>query len=154
MALLPDPDDLARPFWAAAREQRLVMQRCSACGRWRFPPRPMCPACRSLAVEWVPVSGKGTIWSFITCHPPLLPDLAAQAPFVVVIVELAESPELRMVGNLLPAGSSAINVTRAADITIGDPVEVTFVEASEDVVLPQWIEVRSPGSRVEGPAAR
>ena len=34
------------PFWAAAREHRLVVPRCTACGTYRFPPAAFC--CRGL----------------------------------------------------------------------------------------------------------
>ena len=43
-----------------------------------------------------------------------------------------------MVGNLLTGDSPEINVTKTSDVVIGDPVEVTFVDAAEGVVLPQW----------------
>ena len=35
-------------FWDAARDGRLMGQRCEGCGRLRHPPRPMCPHCHSL----------------------------------------------------------------------------------------------------------
>ena len=36
--------------------------------------------------------GRGRIWSYVFPHPPLLPDYAAQAPYNVIVVELAERP--------------------------------------------------------------
>src|SRR6202044_389062 len=45
-----DPD--TAPFWEAARERRLITQRCGSCGALRFPPTPLCARCRSWNVEW------------------------------------------------------------------------------------------------------
>ena len=60
-------------FWDAAREHRLVAQRCASCRRLRHPPRPMCPQCRSLDVELVDLSGRGTVYSFSIIHYPPTP---------------------------------------------------------------------------------
>ena len=49
--MLPVPDDVSRPFWDGCAAGELRMQACGACGRLRFPPRPMCPWCRSTDVE-------------------------------------------------------------------------------------------------------
>jgi uncharacterized OB-fold protein len=134
--LLPVIDEDSAPFWQAARRGELVMQGCANCGRLRFPPRPMCPYCQSVDVTWSPMSGRGTVWSFVVPHPPLLPAYAEQAPYNVVVVALDEDPTLRLVGNLVTSADGAIN--ELLDITIGAPVRVVFTEVSDDVSLPRW----------------
>ena len=127
---LPAPDDATEPYWQGCREHELRMQRCKPCGHLRFPPRPMCPRCQSFDCAWVPVSGRGTVYSWVACHPPLLPAFQERAPLVVLLVELAESPDLRIVGNLLDDDGQ--------ELEIGMPVEVVFEELTPDVTLPQW----------------
>jgi uncharacterized OB-fold protein len=139
MTLLPAIDEVSEPFWQAARRGELVMQGCSACGRLRFPPRPMCPHCQATEVIWTPVSGRGTIWSFVVPHPPLLPDYAEVAPYNVIVVALDEDPTLRMVGNLVTSAEGLINEVDPATIEIGAPVRVVFAEVSDDVSLPRWV---------------
>ena len=46
-------DPTTAPFWRAARERRLVVQRCASCGACQFYPRPFCLACSGLELEWV-----------------------------------------------------------------------------------------------------
>ena len=100
--LLPDlGDELARGFWEGSAKGELRVQQCGQCGERRMPPRPMCPSCRSIECHWVAMSGRGTIWSWIVPHPPLLPAFAEFAPYPVTTVALAEDPGLRMVGNLV-----------------------------------------------------
>jgi uncharacterized OB-fold protein len=137
VTLLPVIDDDSAPFWEAARRGELVMQGCGKCGRLRFPPRPMCPYCQSVEVIWSPMSGRGTIWSFVVPHPPLLPAYAEQAPYNVVVVALEEDPTLRLVGNLVTSWDGPIN--ELLDINIGAPVRVVFTEVSDDVSLPRWV---------------
>lgn len=137
--LLPAIDEDSEPFWEAARRGELVMQGCSSCGRLRFPPRPMCPRCQSTEVTWAPMSGRGTIWSFVVPHPPLLPDYSELAPYNVVVVALDEDPTLRMVGNLVTSADGPINEVDPATIEIGTPVRVVFAEVSDDVSLPRWV---------------
>ena len=80
------------PFWAARRAASCSCSAARTCDRLRIPPRPMCPSCRSIRHEWVPVSGRGTVWSFVVPHPPLLPAYAAVAPYNVIIVALDDDP--------------------------------------------------------------
>lgn len=127
---LPAPDDATQPYWDAARRGVLEMQHCADCGHRRFPPRPMCPKCQSLESGFAPVSGRGRVYSFVVCHPPLLPAFADRAPLAVVLVELSDDPSLRIVGNLEGCGAGAIE--------IGMPVEVCFERVTPDVTLPQW----------------
>lgn len=137
--LLPPMDDDSRPFWEGTLAGELRVQACGGCSRLRFPPRPMCPACQSLDVEWKAMSGRGTIYSFVVPHPPLLPAYAAVAPYNAVLVELDEDPTIRMVGNLVADAGAAINSVDPTTIEIGMPVSVVFARVAEDVALPRWV---------------
>ena len=137
--LLPDvEDEAAAPFWEGTARGELLVQACGSCGRWRMPPRPMCPHCRSIEVRWRPTSGRGTVWSFAVPHPPLLPAYAELAPYNVIIVALDEDPTIRFVGNLLARPDGPINEIDPATIEIGEPVRVAFQQV-EDVTLPRWL---------------
>ncbi len=83
-------DPLTQPFWQAARERRLLIQRCGDCGRHQFYPRPYCIRCGG-TVEWVESRGVGTVYSQTEVHvevPGFTP------PYVVGVVELDEGPRL------------------------------------------------------------
>jgi uncharacterized OB-fold protein len=138
-APLPDIDETSAPFWEGTAAGELRMQKCAACGHLRFPPRPMCPVCRSLDTEWEAMSGRGTVWSFVVPHPPLLPAFMPVAPYNVVVVALDEDPTLRIIGNLVADADAPINSVDPASITIGEPVRVVFQPAGEGVVLPRWV---------------
>jgi uncharacterized OB-fold protein len=114
------------PFWAAASERRLVVQRCTGCGTLRFPARPRCSTCLGAGAEWVPVSGRGEIFSFVVMHQAAHPGFAAAVPYAVVVVQLAEG--VRMLSGVTGIG--------AHDVRIGMPVEVAFEERGPDVLLP------------------
>jgi uncharacterized OB-fold protein len=139
--LLPDLEDPdSAPFWAGTSRGELLVQRCASCGMRRVPPRPMCSGCRSLAIEWERMSGRGTIWSFVVAHPPLLPAYAELAPYNVVTVSLEEDPTLRFVGNLVARLDGPINEVDPATIQIGQAVRVVFQQV-EDVHMPRWMRV-------------
>ncbi len=127
---LPDPSEETAPFWDGCARGELRMQRCGACQKLRFYPRPMCPHCLSTEREWVPVSGLGTLYSWVICHPPVLPAFQDRVPYAVVVVELAEDPSLRMVGNLLDCPQERIR--------IGLPLRVSFEQVDPEIALPQW----------------
>lgn len=127
---LPAADDLSQPFWEAAKQQQLVVQRCRECGYFNHPPRPACDACQSPQLHFEPVSGRGTIYSFTVMHQPNVAGFEDQIPYLNLLVELDEQPRLFMVANL-PAVAEG-------KIQIGGRVEVYFEEVSADVTLPQF----------------
>ena len=137
--LVPDIDDpVSGPFWEGCARGALLVQRFTASGNMVIPPRPMDPVSRTLAHEWVEMSGRGTIWSYAVPHPPLLPAYAELAPYNVVVVALDEDPALRLVGNLVAREDGPINEVDPATIEIGAPVRVVFQRVDE-VTLPRWI---------------
>jgi hypothetical protein len=136
--LLPVVDADGLPFWEGARRGELRVQRCAETGRLIFPPRPMSPWGPHTPPVWTTLSGRGTIWSFVVPHPPLLPAYAELAPYNVIVVALDEDPTLRLVGNLLARPDGAINEVDPATIEIGAPVRVVFQQV-EDVTLPRWV---------------
>ncbi len=127
MALRPLPEisPLTEPFWSAAKERRLVIQRCDGCRAYRFPPEVACFDCGSLATTWTPVSGHATLYSWTVGYPPLLPYFGERAPWPVAVVQLEEGP--RLVTNLVDVPVEAYE--------FGLPLEVAFENAEEDVTL-------------------
>ena len=73
---LPRITDDNRPFWDATKRHELRVQRCSACGRFRYPPAPVCPDCLSEDTQWTRVSGRGTISTFVVVHKVYFPSFA------------------------------------------------------------------------------
>jgi uncharacterized protein len=145
--LLPAIDDEVAEFFAGTRAGELRVQACTSCGRLRHPPRPMCPHCRSTGRRWQRMSGRGTLWSFVVPHPPVLAAYTGLAPYNVIVVSLDEDPTIRFVGNLVTGPDGAINDIDPSGIRIGERVDVCFalfdrVDGSQ-VALPRW--VRAPG---------
>ncbi|MEU1183496.1 OB-fold domain-containing protein [Streptomyces sp. NPDC005820] len=133
--LTPVTDPDGAPFWQYAAQGELRVQTCADCAEPRFPPRPCCPHCQSFASEWRPTSGRGRIWSYVVPHPPLLPDYAAQAPYNVILVELADAPRIRLVGNLVRHAGAPLDSLPPDRIRIGARVQAVFTAEG----LVQWV---------------
>lgn len=137
--LSPVTDTDGAPFWDYARQGELRVQACASCGELRFPPRPCCPHCQSFDSEWRRVSGQGRVWSYVVPHPPLLPGYAEQAPYNVVVVELAEAPRVRLVGNVVAEAGARLDSVPPGRIRVGARVQVVFGADG----LPRWVLERS-----------
>ena len=137
--LLPAVDEVNEPFWEGARRGELRVQQCAETGRLIFPPRPMSPWSPHTQPTWTRVSGRGTIWSFVVPHPPLLPQFAALAPYNVILVALDEDPRVRLVGNLVTSAGGAIDEVDPRAIEIGAPVRVVFERINDEFHLPRWV---------------
>lgn len=126
---IPPSNPDTAPYWQAARQERLVMQRCGACGHTRFPPSHLCPKCHGDSAEWTEVSGRGIVASFTIMRRPPTPAFAALVPYVLALIDIEEGP--RMMSNIV--GEDAL------EVAIGDAVEVTFEARGEDgFKLPQF----------------
>jgi uncharacterized OB-fold protein len=113
---LPTPSPLTAGFWDAAREHRLVVQRCDGCGALRHYPQPMCASCHSMDWSWTPVSGRGTVYTFTVTYQPFHPAWADRVPYAIATVELDEG--VRMMTDLPPEDTD--------EVAIGRPVECFF----------------------------
>jgi uncharacterized OB-fold protein len=96
----PAASGLSAPFWAAAAEGRLVLQRCDGCTRFVWYPRAICPACGSTSLTWSAASGTGTVYAVSVHHRPSRADLADVVPYAVVLVDLDEG--VRMMARVAP----------------------------------------------------
>lgn len=142
--VLPICDEDALPFYDFTRNGELRIQRCVDTRRWIFPPRPMSPFGGHRAPEWVAVSGRGSIWSYVIPHSPLLPSFEELAPYNVIVVELDEDPAIRLVGNLLAREGGKIDEINPAALEIGAAVRVVFDRVQgrdESFTLPRWIRI-------------
>jgi uncharacterized OB-fold protein len=119
------------PYWNAARERRLLIRKCNACGALHFMPRHLCPACWSDQLEWVEAKGTGSVHSFTIIRRAPMAAFAPRAPYVLALIDLDEGP--RMMANVL--GEDALSVR------IGDRVKVTFEERGEGAMIPQFQRV-------------
>lgn len=131
---MPTPlaDHVSLPFWQAAAEHRLVVQRCTACGRTRLPPAPVCAACRSAEADWQDVPGRGEIYTYTIVHRPIA---AGQAlPFVIAVIALEASGGLRMISNVVGATPD--------ELAIGAPVELVWEDMSAELAIPRFRLVR------------
>ncbi|MBF6207444.1 OB-fold domain-containing protein [Streptomyces gardneri] len=81
---LPDVTDPATAaFWEAAREHRLLAQKCDACGDLRYPATEICPRCWSDSQSWVPIAPTGELYSYVVYHRALDPSMKDEIPYVV-----------------------------------------------------------------------
>jgi len=104
----PARDGLEKPYWEGTKAHELRVQRCGDCGTWRWGPEWVCHACRSFATEWVAVAPVGRIFSWERVWHPVHRTLAGGVPYVVVLVELPDAGNVRMIGNLVGGGEPRI----------------------------------------------
>jgi len=118
----------SKPYWEAANENKFVIQKCKSCGKYNFIPRMVCPHCFGDELEWVEASGKGTVYSYTTVLNNAPSAFAADVPYVVAIIRLAEGPQ--MVSNIVGIEPEKIKCDME--------VEVTFERLNDQFNLPKW----------------
>jgi uncharacterized OB-fold protein len=128
---LPQPDRDSEPFWRGLCEGALRVQRCRGCGALRWPPRAVCNRCHSFAHEWIALSGRGRIVSWVRTHQVFAPAWHEDVPYDVVLVALDEQEDLQLVGRLEGGEPEA-------DL----PVRARFVRVSDAVTLLHWEPAR------------
>jgi uncharacterized OB-fold protein len=126
--ILPQVDDLNRPFWDGARAGVLRLQRCGGCDTLRYPISPVCPSCLSTEYTWDEVSGRGEVYTFGIFRHVYNDAWRDRAPYAVAIVKLAEGPF--MIADLVGVDVDAV--------TVGMPVEVHFDSVTPDLTIPRF----------------
>ena len=128
----PVPDKLDQAFYAAANEERLVIQHCAGCNRYQYPPEPACYECDSSdQLSWRQVEGHGTIYSYAVVYDTPVASLQPDEPFNVAVINLDECPGITMLSHL-PG-------TPSGKVPIGAPVRVVFeVTPATGQKVPEW----------------
>jgi uncharacterized OB-fold protein len=116
----PTPTGESQPFWDAAAEGVLRIQRCARCGAAQGHPRRRCSACWADALEWVDAGGGATVVTHSLVHRPGQAAWASVAPYYVALVRLDE-------------GAVMLTQLLAGDRTprVGDRCAVEFVRVGE-----------------------
>ena len=120
----PDVDLDSRFYWDGLRQHRLLVQRCPACGQYRFPPLPACPTCGTPGGTVVETAARGRVYSWVVVHRALVAREEAEVPYTVTVVEL--SAGCRVVARL-DAGD---------DVAADQDVEGVYVDHDD------WTELR------------
>ena len=121
---LPAPTPETQHFWEGTRAGELRLQRCSACEKAYFPPRPFCPGCGSREVKVFKATGKGTLHSYVI-HARPTPGFLP--PYSIAVVELDEGP--RMMTNI-------VGVPQTPEALVLDmKVKAVFEKKSEEISL-------------------
>lgn len=129
----PAPDGLDRPYWEGLREERLLVQKCRSCATWQWGPEWVCHSCHSFDVGFEETTARGNIYSYERVWHPVHPALQEQGAYLVVLVELPDAGDIRLVGNLLGDPQQPVK--------IGAAVEGVFEhhhEAERPFTLLQW----------------
>lgn len=121
-----------RPFYAAAAEGRLVIQRCPECGEALFFARTVCPRCHRGTPEWIEAAGTGTVYSFSIVTRSAIPGYADEVPYVVALIELDEG--VRLMANVVNVGTDAVRIGMRGRIIF----EGRRDEAGGEITVPQF----------------
>jgi uncharacterized OB-fold protein len=129
---VPVPTDQSKPFWDAANEQKLVIQKCNACGKLVYPPRARCNMCNSAEpLGWTEVEGKGHIDVHLVIRDSRIRGFRSAQPINFAIIRLDEDPGINFLSNL-PG-------TPPGEFEDGMPVEVVFAQVpGSDQLIPEW----------------
>jgi uncharacterized OB-fold protein len=134
---IPIIDAASAPYWEAAKQGRLLIAECGACGKVHHYPRPFCVHCWSEDVRPVPASGHGTLYTYSTVYVNDLPPFNSRVPYVAAIVELVEGPWLMTTiedaaPEQLQVGMAVTASFRPIDEDDPDSVYLTFFTPSRE----------------------
>lgn len=128
---LPEITPVTRPFWEAAANGKLVMQRCNDCQSWVWCPRPACVECGSEKLVWAPVSGRGSVFAFTVIREVIgraLRGFEKDIPYVTAWIELEEGP--RICSNVIGCPIDKVKIDMEVD--------VIFEKAGPEIFLPKF----------------
>ncbi len=122
-----------RDFTRASFEEyladgHLMGVRCRSCKEISAVPRSLCPACRGTDLEWVQLSGRGTLEGFTVVHVPPTPLAAAgygrNNPYAAAVVRLDEGP-------WITAQLRGVDVGHPETVRVGTALCAEFVRQGE-----------------------
>jgi uncharacterized OB-fold protein len=131
-------------------DPRLLGNRCTRCGSYFFPKASVScrnPSCDGTELEEVPLSNRGTIWSFTTNHYAPPAPYVAPDPFEPFSIAAVELPKEKMVvlGQVAEGVDPAtLRVGTAVHLTLG----TLFEDDEHEYVVWKWSPIE--GARADG----
>lgn len=117
-------DPNLEPFFERLTAHEFALLRCKRCGSWWFP-YTLCTHHDDIPgfdeMEWVPSSGRGTIFVKTVVHQVSDPAFADEVPYALAIVALEEGPHFP--ARLVDCDPRAVGA--------GTAVEVVYVDSEE-----------------------
>ena len=138
---LPGLTDQTRPFWQAAREGRLLLQKCAACGTFNFHPKPWCIACGCRDLAWTEARPTGTVYSHTVSRSVAMnyPGWAAELPVIMCLIDLDDGARLY----------GQVTGCTPEEIRIGLRVQAYFEAISDEAGVPKF----RPAAGANAPSA-
>jgi len=131
----PVPDEVTQPYWDACNEGRLVVQNCTACSRLQHPPQKACYKCGSENnLGWREMSGRGKVHGYCVSYDSRVMILQEIQPFNLVVIELDEDPDIKMLSHL-PGTPTSYDKN---EVKSGTPVQVVFETTYNGQKVAEW----------------
>ena len=126
---VPKPTSDSARFWEGCNREQLLLQKCRACARAQFYPRPFCVHCGSDQLDEIEAGGGGTVHSFTIVHKPANRAFEADVPFVIALIDLDDGVRMMM---------NVIGEDRLAT-AVGRRIRIGFEQRSAEQKLPQAV---------------
>lgn len=127
---LPEADASTAPFWEGCAQHRLLVQHCTRCGAFSYPPSALCANCGSREFDWVESRGRGEVFTYTVAHHAAHPAVKDQVPYGVIVVRLDDCGGILLTSNLVDAPVEALRV--------GLRVAIVWDDLAEGVALPRF----------------
>ena len=100
---------------------RLEASKCKSCGKVNFPPRLVCPNCKSREFETIKLNDEGTILTYTIIR--VASDVfSKETPFAVAVIEVNDGARLM----------AQIADTELEDVAIGKKVKIVFRKIQDE----------------------
>lgn len=129
---IPLKNEDNKPYWDAADQHKLMLQKCNDCNAYAHPPGPTCASCGSDKMTWEDFGSDvtATIYSYIITYRPFLPGFQDDLPTIIALGKLDKAPEVKIMCNVRNCSDK--------DVKVDMPVKMIWEEINEERALPQW----------------
>ncbi len=127
---LPVITEMTRPFWTAAKQGKLVLQRCGQCATFNFHPKPWCIECGSRDLVWTDAKPQGTVYSYTISRVVAMnfPGWQDDLPVLLCLVDLDDGARMY----------AQVTDCKPEDIRVGMRVKVHFEDISDEAAIPKF----------------
>ena len=130
---IPITDSDSDIYWKKAKEKKLYVQHCKTTNQYFLYSRQLISQIDETNVEWVEVSGKGTIYSFTIVYVPAGELFKDKIPYIVGSILLIEGA--RLISNIIFEDPNKIY--------IGQKVEVIYQNFENNLTIPMFKPIES-----------